>query len=96
MLALGDVYLDPKKLYIAFKSFSNICDVVIQNSRLKVFINMKKGSLVDPNGLAYDISEKGHHGNGDYEVHIRSKEDIDLAMPLIQQAYEVNKKENSQ
>ncbi len=92
VLSLGDIDLDPKKFYIAFKGATNICDVEIQNSKLKIFINMKKGTLVDHDELANDVSEKGHHGNGDYEVFVRSLDDIEQVIPLIRQAYEVNKK----
>lgn len=59
---------------------------------MKLEINMKKGTLVDPYNITKDMSEKGHWGNGDYRVYIRSIDDIDKVIPLIKQSLEINKK----
>lgn len=43
----------------------------IKKAKLKLYINMKTGSLDDPSGLAKDLESPvhiGHWGNGDYEV----------------------------
>lgn len=80
----------PKKTYIAFKAKTNFVDVEIQRSALKCHINLKKGELNDPQGLARDVSRVGHFGNGDYEMVISSKEDIFPFLSLAQQAYEKN------
>ncbi len=93
ILALGAIDIDPKKLYIAFKGNTNICDVEIQNSKLKITINMKKGTLNDTEDIAMDISNVGHWGNGDYQAFVRNDADIDSVMKLIMQSYDVNKKE---
>lgn len=92
ILQFDNIDIDPKKLYIAFKGATNICDVEIQNSKLKVTINMKKGTLSDPGNISKDISNKGHWGNGDYETYVRHDSDIDNVMALIKQSYDVNKK----
>ncbi|WP_295097009.1 DUF5655 domain-containing protein [uncultured Fibrobacter sp.] len=92
---LGDVIVEPKKLYIAFKSPKNFADVEIQKHNLKIFINMPKGSLVDPNGIAQDVSDIGHWGNGDYRVYLSEESKIAEIMKLITQSYHVNgSKEN--
>lgn len=92
---LGNVTVEPKKLYIAFKSPKNFADVEIQKHNLKIFINMSKGSLVDPDGIAQDVLGIGHWGNGDYRVYLSEESKIAEIMKLITQSYHVNgSKEN--
>ena len=51
ILELGDVTIEPKKLYLAFKHLTNICDIQIQSSQVKITINVETGKLNDPRGL---------------------------------------------
>jgi predicted transport protein len=90
ILELGDIKVDPKKLYIAFKGKANICDIVVLKKELKVFINLKKGKLKDPEGLAKLVDETGHWGNGDYQVMISDVESFDYLMTLIRQSFKEN------
>lgn len=41
--------------------------------KLKIFINVPKGKLVDEKEYCRDISNLGHWGNGDYELIIQKK-----------------------
>ena len=92
---LGNVIIEPKKLYIAFKSPKNFVDIEIQKHNLKIFINMPKGTLVDPDGIAQDVSGIGHWGNGDYRVYLSEESKVAEIMKLITQSYLVNgSKEN--
>lgn len=91
IMDLGNIHVEPKKVYIAFKNNSNnICDVEIFKNSLKIFINVKEGILNDPLGRARKIRHIGHHGNGDYDVTLNSGEDIDYLMTLIGQSYKIN------
>lgn len=92
ILNLGDIDIDYKKLYIAFKGTTNIADVEIYNSKMKLYINMKKGTLIDQMNYTIDMSNVGHHANGDYAIEITSEEDIEKAIPLVKQSLKVNKK----
>ena len=92
ILELDDIDIEVKKYYIAFKGMTNIIDVETQKGRIKASINMKKGTLNDPMKLTRDISNIGHWGNGDYEVCIDKKDDIDNIIPLIKQSLKKNKK----
>lgn len=92
ILELDDIDLEAKKLYIAFKGTRNIIDIEFHKNKLKVYINMKKGSLNDPLKITKDISNTGHWGNGDYCVTIDSEDEIDNIIPLIKQSLKVNKK----
>ena len=87
LLKLGDVTVEPKKLYIAFKKKTNICDVEIQYGKLKITVNIAHGQINDPASLARDISKIGHWGNGDYQIQIFDDEMLPDALAIIMQAY---------
>ena len=92
ILELDDIEVEAKKLYIAFKGIRNIADIELHKNKLKIYINMKRGSLNDPLKLTKDISGIGHWGNGDYCIIIDKKDDIDNIIPLIKQSLKINKK----
>lgn len=92
VLELDDIDVDVKKMYIAFKGATNIIDVGFKKNEIRIYINMKKGTLDDPLNITRDISEIGHWGNGDYWVTISEENDIDAVLPLIKQSLIVNKK----
>lgn len=92
ILELDDIDVDVKKLYIAFKGSRNIIDIGFNKNEVKIYINMKKGTLQDPLNITRDISNVGHWGNGDYWVIINKQDDIDNVIPLIKQSLKVNKK----
>ncbi|NMA74703.1 MAG: DUF91 domain-containing protein [Bacteroidales bacterium] len=81
-----DIEVLPKKLYIAFKIDKNIADIHIQQKGLKIWINMHKGDLDDPKKITNDVSNKGHWGNGDYEVSVSDTQNLEYIMSLIKQA----------
>lgn len=76
------------KLYIAFKAETNVVDVVPQKSRLRLSLNMPFHELVDPKGLAKDVSDVGRWGNGDVEVGFSDLTQLPYVMGLIRQAFE--------
>ena len=92
ILNLGDIDIEYKKLYIAFKGNTNIVDIEVYSSKIKLFINMKIGSLNDSMNISRDMSKTGYHGNGDYVVEISNEDDIENVIPLIKQSLKVNKK----
>lgn len=92
ILELDDIDVDVKKYYIAFKGRRNIVDIELTQSKIRVDINMKKGTLNDPLNITKDISSIGHWGNGDYRVEITKEEEIDNVIPLIKQSLKENKK----
>lgn len=74
----------PKKLYVAFKKENrNIVDIEIRKNCLKLYINIKYGSLDDPKKLARDVSNVGHWGNGDYMIKIDNDKDLEYIMSLV-------------
>lgn len=97
ILELGDIDLDIKKVYIAFKGIRNIVDLEIYKNFIQVNINMKKGTLDDPLNImnCYVLDDGkviGHHGNGDYYISIYNEDEMDKVIPFIKQSLEINKK----
>jgi predicted transport protein len=74
--------------YIAYKSITNFVDIEPQKSNLKIWLNMKFSEVNDPLGLCRNVSNIGHHGNGEVELTIGSLDRLDDVMELIQQAFE--------
>jgi predicted transport protein len=87
ILNLADgIEVIPKKHYIAFKKGKNITDITILKKSLKIFINIKSGQLDDPKKIAQNVSNIGHWGNGDYQVHVEDDANLEYIMSLIKQA----------
>jgi uncharacterized protein with ParB-like and HNH nuclease domain/predicted transport protein len=76
------------KHYVAFKAESNFVDVVPQKARLRLSLNIPIESLRDDAGLAWDVSGKGHWGNGTTEVGLSEETDFAYVIGLVRQAYE--------
>ncbi|MFQ3675250.1 MAG: DUF5655 domain-containing protein [Endomicrobiia bacterium] len=88
ILSLGNnIKIKPTKKYIGFISRTNFVDVCVQKKSLKIWLNLKKGELDDTKRLAIDVSQKGHWGNGDYEIQIDNDENLDYLMGLIKQLF---------
>lgn len=92
ILELDDIDIDVKKVYIAFKGRKNIIDIKLFKTKICVFLNLKNGELKDFLNIAENISDVGHHGNGDYRVLVKNPDDIDNIIPLIKQSIKINKK----
>ena len=92
ILNLDSLEVKSKKLYIAFVASSNVVDVNIQRNQIKMWLNLQKGELDDPKGICRDVSSTGHWGNGDYEIGIRTDEDLEYILSLIKQSIKKNKK----
>jgi predicted transport protein len=92
ILNLDNLEVKPKKLYVSFVATTNVVDIRIQQSGLKIWINLAKGQLDDPKEICRDVSKTGHWGNGDYELIMRSDDDLEYIMSLVKQSIKLNKK----
>lgn len=89
--AVTEVFL---KLYVAYKAETNFVDVIPQSKRLLLSLNMPFPELVDPRGIAKDVTGLGRWGNGDIEVELSSIEELPYALGLVRQAFEKRIEEN--
>lgn len=92
ILNLGDIDIKPKNRYIAFVSGTNVIDICIQKKAIKIWINMKKGELDDSKYLMRDVSSIGHWGNGDYQMLVKSDDNLEYILSLVKQSLKKNGK----
>lgn len=77
-----------KKLYIAYKLDTNFVDIIIQKERLRIAVNMKFSDIIDPNGICRDITGIGRWGNGDVELFMEHKDELDKIMEIVKQSFD--------
>lgn len=78
-----DITIKAKKLYVAFKKKSNVCDIEIQKSALKIYLNAKWGQIHDEKKLFQNVSEVGHWANGDYRLIVSNDDNFEYVIGLI-------------
>lgn len=87
------ISIQAKKQTVGFKIEDNIfCDIVILAKSLKIYLNLKSGELQDEKGLARDVSNVGHWGNGSYEIKMNDSENLEYILSLVKQSLKLNKK----
>lgn len=84
-----DVVIKATKLYLKFIVNNKIfLSMEPRVNDLQFWINIDVGKLKDPEGKTRDVSTKGHHGVGNYEININPDEDLYYFMSLVKQAYD--------
>lgn len=84
--------LHPKKQKLGLKINNDIfMDIVILTRGLKLYLNLKSGELEDQKGIARDVSNVGHWGNGSYEIKMNDTENLEYILSLIKQSLKRNK-----
>lgn len=94
ILSLDDsITIKPKKLEIGF-SYKNkiIIDILLQKKALKIWLNTRYGMLDDSKGIARDVTNIGHWGNGDYEIQLSNDDELEYIFSLIKQLYRIKSK----
>jgi len=79
-----------KKKYIAYSLERNFAEIVVQNKRLWVHIDLPVTGfpLNDSEKRLVNISGVGHWATGDLKMEIHSFIDIDYCMNIVKQSYE--------
>ncbi len=83
----GEIVEKFNKMYIGYKHGKNFCEVRIQTAALKVWLDIPLSELKDQLGLVRDVSDIGHYGTGQVEMHLSNSTDINNAVPLIEQSF---------
>lgn len=81
-----NIEVQPLKWVMMFKGERKFAYIEVQKKCLKLWINIKLGQLDDSKGLARDVSNVGHGGNGDYELTIIDTKNLEYIMSLVKQA----------
>ncbi len=76
------------KVYIAYKAETNVVDVVPQEKRLRLSLNMPFAEIRDPKGICKDVSNLGRWGNGEVEVILSTMDELPYIMSLVRQSLE--------
>jgi len=88
ILELDNIDINPVKQYIGFKLNKRVVtDFEVQKTKLRLRINLKKGTLDDPKAIFRDVSNIGTFGVGDYEAVVTPDSDLDYLMSCIKQSY---------
>jgi len=89
VLALSpEIKEEKKKHYVAFKKkLQNFLTAKVQQSKIKVWLSLEEEDIQSNPLVHRDVSDMGHHGTGDLEIEIDSKEQIPALMELVKKAY---------
>ena len=77
----------PKKLYIAYKISQNFVCMEVHKARVLLYVKLDPTAIDLPEN-ARDATNIGHFGTGDLELSVRDLHDLELAKPLLEQAYQ--------
>ena len=92
VLSLSDsVFEKYNKYYIAYAVNSNFCEIHVQKSQLKIWVNMTMEDIKGSKSLCRDVRKIGHYGTGDTEILVDNFADIDTVFEIITQAFDLSK-----
>ena len=76
-----------KKHYIAYRTKNAFVYIHPQQSKLKIHLAININELIDPSGVARDVTNIGHLGGGETEVILDKINDLNYVFGLIEQSY---------
>lgn len=91
--SLGDdVTKKALKLYFAFRRLKNFACVEVhpQTKTLLIYLKIDPDSVDLEEGFSRDVRNIGHFGTGDLELRVKTHEQLEKALPLIQKSYEAS------
>ena len=83
----SSVIEEVKKIYVAYKISTNFVDIEPRKNKLILWLNIDFSEITDPRGVCIDVSNIGHHGNGDVQIEISDLKDIEYVMDLVGQSF---------
>ncbi len=87
--AEGKIRENITKSYVAYQTSRNFCELNIQKQGLKVYLDMESTKIKDPKGIVKDCSKVGRWATGETVFGLQAGGDIDYALSLVKQAYEL-------
>lgn len=84
------IYRKYNKMFIAYSDSDKVCDIRVQNDKLKVWLKPPIEQLNDPLNLCRDVRSVGHYSSGNTEVEIKDRNDIEPVFDLIKQSYKIS------
>jgi len=89
-----DIEFRQKKIYGGFylrDDGGSVCTLEALKNRIMLCYSTSKTNVIEPSDFVVDVSNKGHHGIGNYHSSIESVEDIAQAIPIISKVYQSKK-----
>ena len=84
-----DIEISFTKLYVAYKfAGRNFTEIIIQKSKLRIFVNMNFSEVIDPLGICKDASNVGKWCSGDIEINFENLSQLDDIIDIIDQSFE--------
>lgn len=91
LLTLGDdVQEKHLKLYVAFRRLKNFACVIPYRDKLLVMLKLNPDTVALEPGFSRNVRDIGKWGTGDLELTLRSRADMDRALPLLERSYNEN------
>lgn len=91
LLALGDDVQEKRlKLYVAFRRLKNFACVIPYRDKLLVMLKLDPDTVALEAGFSRDCRNIGTWGTGDLELTLRSRADLERALPLLERSYNEN------
>ncbi len=86
-----DVQSKTLKHYLAFKRMKNFAclEIHARTGKILIYVKVDPDSINLLEGFSRDVRSIGHYGTGDLEITISNDADIDKALILIEQSYEL-------
>lgn len=81
------VEVAPKKFYVAYKISQNIVCLETNKQKVTLYLKLNPREIQNPPKMTRDVSNIGHYGTGDFEVTLRTEQDLEVAKPFIEMAY---------
>lgn len=85
ILSLDDnIIINPTKLYIGFnRSRKSIISIKPQKNSIILWINAEPQNIIDLQGIIKDVTNIGHHGNGNSQIKIVDNKNIGYIEDLL-------------
>jgi len=83
----NEITVKATKLYIAFRHGKNFCEMWIQKSQIRMWLDIPYESLDDPHHMVRNMKGVGHWGTGDVEMVITPNSDLKEVLALISQSF---------
>ena len=87
ILGLDDnLSIKPTKLYIGFnRGRKSVISIKLQKKSLVLWLNTNPELLDDPRRIIKDVTNVGHHGNGNSQIHISDASNIGYIEDLLKE-----------
>lgn len=87
-----DIQSKTLKYYLAYRRLKNFACIEVHNrtGKILIYVKVNPDHIKLEHGFTRDVRNIGHYGTGDLEITISNNDDLEKAMPLLENSYEVS------